>query len=137
MTAHQRIVQPIEIRFRDIDAMGHVNNAVFFTYFEEGRKAFLQEVLEVMGPSDYPFILAHIDCDYRSPLELGHRPAVEVWIGEIGERRFTFRYRLVDQGDPVRVYGTGESVMVFYDYRNRRTIPIPEHVRERLAPYLE
>lgn len=137
MTTHQKIVHPIEIRFRDIDAMGHVNNAVFFTYFEEGRKAFLQEVLAVMGPSDYPFILAHIHCDYRSPLELGHRPAVEVWIGDIGERKFTFRYRLVDQADAARVYGSGESVMVFYDYRDRRTISIPGHVRERLAPFSE
>ncbi|MBU2497282.1 MAG: thioesterase family protein, partial [Proteobacteria bacterium] len=45
MGKHKELITELAVRFRDIDAMGHVNNAVFFTYFEEGRKAFLEEVL--------------------------------------------------------------------------------------------
>lgn len=131
----QKIILAIEIRFRDIDAMGHVNNAVFFTYFEEGRKAFLEKVLGIVDPSEYPFILAHIHCDYRAPLKLGDHPLLEVWVGETGEKKFTFRYRLADKKNPAREFGSGESVMVFYDYEAGRSIPIPQDIRERLEPY--
>jgi acyl-ACP thioesterase len=48
MGEHKRVVADLTVRFRDIDAMGHVNNAVFFTFFEEGRSAFLRRVLLCM-----------------------------------------------------------------------------------------
>ena len=83
----------IEVAFRDIDAMGHVNNAVFFTYFEEGRKAFLEEVLGIHEPSEYPFILAHVHCDYVKPIRLGDSLCIHVWIGVVGSRKFSFKYK--------------------------------------------
>jgi len=137
MISHQKIVRPVEVRFRDLDAMGHVNNAVFFTYFEEGRKAFLDEVLDIVNPAAYPFILAHIHCDYRAPLRISDQPSIETWIGEIGNRKFSFRYRLNLRDDPSRVFGIGESVMVFYDYRAERSVPIPPDVLEKIIPYAE
>ena len=78
MENHQIIVADLTVRFRDVDAMGHVNNAVFLTYFEEGRSAFLARVLEIVDPSEYPFILARISCDYLRPLKLGDRIAIQV-----------------------------------------------------------
>lgn len=92
MQKHQKVVTDITVRFRDIDSMGHVNNAVFLTYFEEGRKDFLESVLEVVNPEDYPFILAHISCDFLRPVKLGDRVSLQTWIGEIGEKSFRFKY---------------------------------------------
>lgn len=137
MSSHHRIIRPLEVRFRDLDAMGHVNNAVFFTYFEEGRKAFLEEVLGIVDAASYPFILPHIHCDYRAPLRISDRPALETWIGEIGKRKFSFRYRLTLRDDTSCVFGNGESVMVFYDYHAERSIPIPADVLEKMTPYVE
>jgi len=131
----RKVVYEIEVRFRDIDSMGHVNNAVFLTYFEEGRKVFLRDVLAIVDPKDYPFILAHIDCDFLRPLKLGDSPLLEVWIGEIREKSFAFAYRIVERWDEAVVYTKGRSVMVLFDYKENRSIPIPKDFLEKIQAY--
>ena len=135
MRKHKTISTDIEVRFRDIDSMGHVNNAVFLTYFEEGRKDFLYEVLDIVDPADYPFILVHIDCDFLKPVKLGDRLTLQVWIGEIGEKSFTFKYQIVDHQNTSVTYGKGKSVMVFFNYQNNKTIPIPRDFLEKISEY--
>ena len=137
MHKQKKISTDMVVRFRDIDSMGHVNNAVFLTYFEEGRKAFLSEVLDIVNPEDYPFILAHIDCDFLKPVRLGDNLALHVWIGEIGEKSFSFKYELADREDTSVTYGKGESVMVYFDYRTNRAIPIPRDFLKKISPYSE
>ena len=65
MTPNKKISTPIAVRFRDVDSMGHVNNAVYFTYFEEGRKAFVHELFGLKRPTDFQFILAHGGNSYK------------------------------------------------------------------------
>jgi acyl-CoA thioester hydrolase len=137
MEKHEKIVRDISVRFRDIDSMGHVNNAVFLTYFEEGRKAFLEKVLKVVDPADYPFILAHINCDFLKPVKLGDRISLQVWVGEIGEKSFRFRYRIVEKNDASVVYGNGESVMVLFDYQKNKTIPISKAFLDKISVYCD
>jgi acyl-CoA thioester hydrolase len=133
----KKVVLDIEIRFRDIDSMGHVNNAVFLTYFEEGRKAFLHRVFNIVDPEDYPFILAHINCDFLRPVKLGDRVSLQVWIGEIGKKSFKFKYKLADRDDDSVIYGQGESIMVLYDYKKNKTVPIPKDFQEMISEYSE
>ena len=133
----KKVIQEIEVRFRDIDSMGHVNNAVFLTYFEEGRKAFLRDVFNIVEPRDYPFILAHIGCDFLKPMKLGDSPLLEVWIGEIREKSFSFKYRIVDRSEQKIVYGKGESIMVLFDYKENKSIPIPKDFLKEIAVYCE
>jgi acyl-CoA thioesterase FadM len=70
----------INVRFNDIDAMGHVNNAVLFTYFEEGRKALFLERLKGVKGGGFNFILAHIQCDYLLPVRLEDRPVLKMTV---------------------------------------------------------
>jgi acyl-CoA thioester hydrolase len=119
----KKVVTDLSVRFRDIDAMRHVNDAVLFTYFEEGRKVFLEEVFGIVQPEDYPFILAQISCDYLKPLKLGDSPRLEVWIGEVGQRKFSFIYRIVDGSDAERVYAHSKSVMALFDYVKKPECP--------------
>ena len=135
MNKQKKISTDIVVRFRDIDSMGHVNNAVFLTYFEEGRKAFLFEVLNIVNPADYPFILAHIDCDFLKPVRLGDSLTLLVWIGEIGNKSFTFKYQLVDPRDTSATYGKGTSIMVYFDYRANKAVPIPDGFLKKISPY--
>ena len=137
MNKQKRISTDIIVRFRDIDSMGHVNNAVFLTYFEEGRKIFLQEVFNIIEPADYPFILAHIQCDFLKPVKLGDSLSVQVWIGEIREKSFTFKYELVDRSSESIVFGRGKSVMVLFDYLKNTTIPIPDNLLKKISEYSE
>ncbi|MBU0987706.1 MAG: acyl-CoA thioesterase, partial [Proteobacteria bacterium] len=70
----------IEVRFRDLDAMGHVNNAVYFTYFEEGRKNFSHQVFNLSELSEFTFIMAHIRCDFLKPVKLSDRVTLQMWV---------------------------------------------------------
>ena len=127
----------VEVRFRDLDAMGHVNNAVFFTYFEEGRKHFSKKVFEVSDISDFKFIMAHIQCDFIKPIQFNDRVILQMWVKNIGTKSFSFEYRLVDFFDEEMVYATGKSIQVTYDYEKNRSIEVPAKMRERLTRYLK
>lgn len=135
MTKSKTLSADIEVRFRDIDAMGHVNNAVFFTYFEEGRKHFVHQVLGTSGPSDFSFILAHARCDYLRPIRLDHRVSLRIWVSEIGDKRFNLKYALVDADDEAVVFARGESVQVCFDYQQNRSTAVSEELREKLVAY--
>ena len=127
----------IEVRFRDLDAIGHVNNAVFFTYFEEGRKHFSKKVFDVSDVSDFNFIMAHIQCDFIKPIQFNDRVILQMWVKDIGTKSFSFEYRLVDLSDEAMVYATAKSIQVCYDYQKNRSIEVPAKMRERLTLYLK
>ncbi len=132
MDRNNEFTLEIEVRFRDLDALGHMNNAVYFTYFEEGRKSFSQAHFGVNNPGDFGFILARIACDFIAPVKLGDRVLLRMTVGDIGNKSFTFRYAMVDSRDPARVFAQGKSTQVCYDYRKNTTRPVSEPVREIL-----
>ena len=118
--------------------MGHVNNAVYLTYFEEGRKEFVRSLFGIVQPEEYNFILAHIACDFLKPITISDTVILEIWVGAIGKKRFDFIYRLlkqsVDDKEP-SVCANGRSVQVFYDYKQNTTLAIPADIREKLEEY--
>ena len=116
--------------------MGHVNNAVMFTYFEEGRKAFFKDQQGPDAPWGFNFILAGIACDYLRPVTLEDRPVLKMWIGAIGTKSFEIGYELADRSAPERVFARGSSTQVCYDYDRSRSIEIPAGLRQRLDAYL-
>jgi len=125
---------PIEIRFRDLDALGHVNHAVFITYFEEGRKAFFQEYFDVGDSSEFNFIMAHVRCDYLKPIQLSHRRVMlQMWVGKMGNKSFDLEYRLTDATDPTILFATGASVQVCFDYQENKSVRMSDRMRTTLS----
>ncbi len=133
---HRIFVRDIDIRFRDIDAMGHVNNSVYFTYFEYGRVKFFYCDAHKNTFGKFSFILAHIRCDYIIPVTLDDKITLRMWISTIGAKSFIFQYRLVDHSDPSIVFASAESVQVCFDYPQKRSIPVAEELRSELSAYL-
>lgn len=121
-------------RFRDTDAMGHINNAVYITYLEIGRQVYWA-ALE--GRNDYrrvPFILANVTCDFRSEALVDERLEIGVRCDWIGTKSFGFRYALRSlAADRVVVQAT--TVMVCYDYAVKRSMPMPDELRARLTAF--
>ena len=107
---------PIEVRFNDIDGMGHVNNALFLTYLEHCRMRFFTEEAGSKSERDFPFILAHAAIDYRAPLKIGAQPVVKMWTSRIGGKSWDFDYEIKDKKTSV-VYATAKTVQVAYDYQ--------------------
>lgn len=132
-----RMAVPIEVRFRDLDAMGHVNNAVYFTYFEHARLHYLRRLAEAPPPLEpLGMIVAEATCQYRAPITLGMPLRVWIRVGEIRQRSFVFLYR-IERCDTGQVMALGRSVQVAYDYARGVSVPIPEPWRERFRAFEE
>lgn len=124
----------LEVRWRDLDALGHVNNAVYFTYLEQARVHYLREVgLPPITPDDIGFILAEASCTYRAPLTMGERVTIWVRASRLGRSSFHFEYRM--EGEDGRLAATAHSAQVCYDYRSGQTVPLPSHWRDALVAY--
>ena len=107
---------PVEVRFNDLDGLGHVNNAIYLTYLEHCRMRFFTEEAGSKSERDFPFILAHAALDYKAPLKLGASPMVKMWTSRIGGKSWDFDYELKDRKTGV-VYATAKTVQVAYDYQ--------------------
>src|SRR6476469_3885136 len=105
----------VQVRFRDLDAMNHVNNAVYMTYFEIARLAFWAEISGVHDVYSRGLILAEQTCTYRSPAR--HNEILDVWLKPVAMRRssFVYRYKITERQSG-RLIATGRSVQVSYDY---------------------
>jgi acyl-CoA thioester hydrolase len=117
------------VRFSDIDGMGHVNNAVFLTYMESARIAFLSS----LGAGDNPLgklILARVEVDFRSPIAFGEDVEVGVRTSRVGTKSFELEHEVRADG---RLAAQGTSVLVSYDYERGASVAIPAEWREWLA----
>jgi acyl-CoA thioester hydrolase len=120
----------LSVRFRDCDAMGHVNHAVYFTYLEQCRLTFWRELTGTPLPHTR-VIIARAECDYRAPAHFGDELEVRLNIGEIGRSSFTLAYEIVQAGSD-RLVASGTTVMVSYDYAAGASVPLPAATRTLL-----
>ena len=114
------------VRFRDLDSMGHMNNAVYATFLEQARLAFLSQ----HGAHVQNMILARLEIDFRSPVELGETIAIAVKPTRVGTKSFDLEYVL---RAAERVVAEARTVLVAYDYAEARSVEIPDEWKERLA----
>ena len=123
----------IHPRFRDTDAMGHINNAVYVTYLEVAR----QEYWRRFDGADYrrvPFILASVSCDFRSEAQVSEVLEVGIRCEWIGNRSFAFAYEIRAQ-EGGRLIAEATSIQVCYDYEAKRSFPMPAELRRRLESF--
>ena len=126
----------VQVRFRDIDAFGHVNNAVFSTYVEHARITYLREVLQldpVNADDRMPLILGMIKVDYLSPILLTDRVEVGSRVEWIGRSSISMSHHL--RAATGRDLARAGSVLVAYDYQQARPMPVPDDWRTKLAAY--
>jgi acyl-CoA thioester hydrolase len=126
----------VAVRFNDVDAMGHVNNAVYLTFFEEARVGLFTQggmASEDGTPLEarFPFILAEATCRYLSPARVGETLRVYLRLARIGTTSFDLEYLILERNER-RPVATGRTVQVAFDYTTRRPIPVPEEVRALL-----
>jgi len=129
-----RFSTTLEIRWRDLDPMGHANNAVYFTYLEQARVHYLRE-LDVVprDPAGIGFILAEASCQFKSPLQLDERVTIHTRVSQLHNSSFVFEYRM--EGQDGRLVATARTVQVCYDYQAQRSIPIPDEWRQAITAY--
>ncbi len=122
----------ISVRWGDMDALGHVNNACYFRYMEQARIEWLKAIgedfsMETQGP-----ILATAQCNYLKPVTYPASLRVQVSGEKPGRSSFVLRYRLL-LADSAEVVAEGETVIVWVDYQAQQSVPLPESLRQQLA----
>ncbi len=123
----------IEIRFADLDAYGHVNNAIFFSYLEQARVKLFQEYFGGFLDSPLLFLVVHAECDYRLPITLNDRLLISLHLEQLRYSSFTFSYLLHD-GDG-REFATARTVMVGYDPQAKKPVALPLEIRQTFAQF--
>ena len=122
----------IEVRFRDIDAMGHVNNAVYATYLEQARTRYFRDVLET-DLSSISTVLASLSLEFHRPIELEDGTVtVAIDVPELGRSSVPMTYELRTPNESV---ATAESTQVHVDPETGEAHPIPEKHRDRIRSY--
>jgi acyl-CoA thioester hydrolase len=142
---------PVQIRFRDLDPLAHVNNTVYFIYFEEARSHYFgqlepwlkqwpsaeehqqQEDAEPHNPriqtgprgAHYGMLVKEITCTYQLPLVRSDRAEVGVSVVKVGRTSFIMEHQIRDVDDHERIFATGRSVMVWCNYHTGRPHPLP------------
>ena len=127
-------IHRLDMRFRDCDALGHVNHAVYFTYMEQARFKHWRALWDFDGREGFPgpgIILARAECDFRSPARYGELLEIRLALAGIGRTSFTYDYEIVSADDG-RLVATGRTVQVVYDYAAGRPVPVPDEMREAL-----
>ena len=134
---HFHFYHPVEVRYGDLDPQGHVNNAKHLTYFEQARIAYMIEL--GLFTKDQSFmeigvILGDVHITYLAPIYFGEQIKVGVHISKMGNKSMTWMQNIVDAKTGNKL-ATGEVVMVTYNYREERTIPIPDDWRRKIVEF--
>jgi acyl-CoA thioester hydrolase len=121
-------VAALTVRWRDLDAFNHVNNANYLTYLEEARLQWLQQVRDWFGEESVP-VLAASALHYRLPIAWPAQLHVELHCERIGNSSLTLAHRIVDAADDSRLYSDGHVVMVWMNPTTGRPVPLPPTIR--------
>lgn len=147
---------PVQIRFRDLDPLAHVNNTVYFTYFEEARSYYFDQLPLERWPSreedqlvhsgieqparnsriqttsigaHYGSLIKENECVYNLPLIRSDKAEIGVSVVKIGRTSFVMELHIRDARDHERVFATGKTVMVWCNYHTGRPTPVPTVLR--------
>ena len=131
-----RFYHPIEVRYGDLDAQGHVNNAKYLTYMEQARIQYMRHLglWESDSFLDIGVIMAEVRLTFRAPVELGTPVQVGVRLVRMGNKSMEVE-QVIENAHDGTVYASGTVVLVAYDYRTRKSIPIPEKWRKTVSEF--
>jgi acyl-CoA thioester hydrolase len=127
------VVIELPVAWGEMDALRHVNNIVYFRYFESARMAYFTrlDIWNYMNETGIGPILASTACKFKLPLVYPDTVSVGTRISEIEADRFVMKYVVVSHGH-AKVAAEGEGLIVSYDYRALRKAPLPDEIKTRI-----
>jgi acyl-CoA thioester hydrolase len=127
---------PVDVRWRDVDALGHVNHAVFLTYFEEGRDAFFKRTFGGEPGSEPDYVVARLEVDLRAEVRYPERRVtVRLAVERLGTTSLTTRETILTPAG--NIAAEARVVTVRWDRRARKPVPFSESERARLVGVME
>ena len=126
----------VEVRYGDLDAQRHVNNAKYLTYMEQARLEYVRHLGLWDGESfaELGMIVAEVQITYRAPIHFGQPVRVGVRVMRLGNKSMLWEYSIEDAQDG-SLFASAMSVQVAYDYRENKSIPVPEKWRKKISEF--
>lgn len=116
-------------RFNDTDALGHVNNASYATWFEEGRRPVFEYFIPDLDPKKWNLIIARVEIDYLAQGHYQKKATIKTHVEKIGNSSFVL---LQEAYQDEKLICRGKSFLVCFDYATQKSTPIPESIKEKL-----
>lgn len=125
----------IQLRWKDIDQFGHVNNSNYLTFFEVARFHYCKDVCDWNWQQD-KFIIANINIDYLRPIFFPNKTFVYLRISRMSEKTFDFEYLVTTEKNGIeKLASKSKSTQVMYDLDAQKSIAIPQHIREKFLAF--
>lgn len=120
----------VQLRFNDIDILGHLNNTVYFSLYDLGKARYMEEAGLRRGPEAPACVIADIHCSYFHPVHYGDEIYITTRCDEIGDKSFVLRQQMVDGAGEVR--SECRTVMVYLDPLTGHPARVPDDYREKI-----
>jgi acyl-CoA thioester hydrolase len=120
-------------RFTDTDALGHISNCAYATWFEEGRREIFSYFVPNLDPKDWNLIIARTEFDFLAQAYYQREVTIRSGIEKLGNSSLTIQHEAFQQGKKV---AQGKAIMVHFDYQAGKPAPIPETARQKLSAHL-
>ena len=132
-----KFCKELQLRWNDMDALGHVNNAIFVSYFETGRGHYMLEACPGWDWHKNMFLIANVNVDFKKELLLqAQNPTVWMRTTKLGKKSFTLEYIITSEKKGERViHASGTTTQIMYDMQQRKTIEIESWMKEGLLDY--
>lgn len=124
----------VTVRFCETDALGHINNTSYFIYLEDARIKFFELLGYSMDTNDWNFIVASIKCDFVNQGFFNQILTVKTYVTKIGNKSFEVNHDIVCS-QTGQMIAKGNAVIVFFDFKEQKSRPIPDLLREGLKSY--
>lgn len=121
--------QNIQPRFNETDALGHINNTVVAAWFEGCRDPLFRLFTPDLNPAQWQLILAKFSVEFHAELFYGEPVEIRTWVSRVGSSSFDLSQQAWQQG---KHCASGVAVMVHYDFQNKQSMPLTEHLKAQL-----
>lgn len=126
---------PLQLRFNDVDVLGHVNNTVYFSFYDTGKAHYFQDVHKTpMDWNNVDTVIANVNCSYLVPIFFRDNMEVYTRCESIHDKSFRLLQMLVEKNSG-EIKSICETVMVAYDPKNKVSFELPEQWRRNLCQY--
>jgi acyl-CoA thioester hydrolase len=126
---------PIEVKYRDVDSMGHVGSAVYYDYLQHAYLTFMHALLDLPLSEKLPHIMVKTACEYVSPAHYGDRLKVCSSVTRFGSKSFDLEHVMKRDSDDTQIVAKAYSTHVMFDYANNASLPVPEEFKVRVERF--
>jgi acyl-CoA thioester hydrolase len=124
---------PMDVRWGEMDALGHVNNVSYFRYLEDARITWMAGLGAQPATAGEGFVLAHVECHFRRAIVYPERIEVLTYVGDLGRSNVPMYQEIRSAADRDILYAYGENRVVWIDFASGQSWPLPEALRARLV----